>query len=150
MEISGNFQRKFPLEISLSFTLAAIAALAAAIQHSAIRSKKRNYLSNILPPVSSSENLLVQLLIAGELILGLGLLTGMAVLYFTSGQLLIFDHKFTLVVSVFIVLAILLLLHFKSGFRGKVATRLVLLAYLLFTLGYPGVKFVTHVILGSN
>ena len=58
-----------------------------------------------------------------------------------------FDHKSILALSVFIILAILLLLHFKSGVRGKAATQLVLLAYLLLTLGYPGVKFVTDILI---
>ena len=131
-------------------TLAAVAAFAADVQHRALRLKKRNRLSSILPAVASSERLLVQLLAASEIVLGLGLLTGMAAQYFTSGHFVAFDHKSALALSVFVVLAVLLLLHFKSGFRGKAATRLVLLAYLLLTLGYPGVKFVTDVILGSG
>ena len=128
-------------------TLAAVAALAAAVQHRAIRSKKRNRFSSILPAVSSSERLLVQLLTTSEIVLAMGLLTGMTALYFKSGQIMAFDHKSALALSVFVILAILLLLHFKSGVRGKAATQLVLLAYLLLTLGYPGVKFVTDIIL---
>ena len=77
----------------------------------------------------------------------MGLMTGMAALYFKSGQVMTFDHKSALAVLVFVVLAILLLLHFQSGVRGKAATQLVLLAYLLLTLGYPGVKFVTDILL---
>ena len=37
--------------------------------------------------------------------------------------------------------------HFKTGLRGRQAARMVLLAYLLLTLGYPGVKFITDVVL---
>ena len=77
----------------------------------------------------------------------MGLMTGMAALYFKSGQVMTFDHKSALAVLVFVVLAILLLLHFQSGVRGKAATQLVLLAYLPLTLGYPGVKFVTDILL---
>ena len=128
-------------------TLAAIAALAAALQHRALRSKKRDRLSSILPAVSSSERLLVHLLVTSEIVLAMGPMTGMAALYFKSGQVMAFDHKSALAILVFVVLAILLVLHFKSGVRGKAATRLVLLAYLLLTLGYPGVKFVTDILL---
>ena len=128
-------------------TLAAVAALAAALQHRALRSKKRDRLSSILPAIASSERLLVQLLAASEIVLALGLMTGMAALYFTSGEFVTFDHKSAMALSVFVVLAILLLLHFLSGVRGRAATRLVLLAYLLLTLGYPGVKFVTDILL---
>ena len=94
-------------------TLAAISALAAAIQIRALRSKKRDRLSSILPAVSSSERLLVQLLVTSEIVLVMGLMTGMAALYFKSGQVMTFDHKSALAVLVFIVLAILLLLHFQ-------------------------------------
>ena len=131
-------------------TLAAVAALAAALQHRALRIKKRNRLSSILPAVSSSERLLVQLLATSEIVLAFGLMTGMAAMYFTSGQVVALDHKSTLALSVFVILAVLLLLHFKSGVRGKAAIRLVLLAYLLLTLGYPGVKFVTDILLSSG
>jgi ABC-type uncharacterized transport system permease subunit len=34
------------------------------------------------------------------------------------------------------------------GIRGKRVARLALLAYLLLTLAYPGVKFVTDVLMG--
>ena len=128
-------------------TMAAVAALAATLKHRAIRSKKRTQLSSILPPVAASEGLLVSLLLSSAVILAAGLITGMAALYFTSGQLIAFNHKTILTGAVFIVLVILLVMHFKWGIRGKIATRLVLLAYLLLTLGYPGLKFVTDIIL---
>ena len=35
----------------------------------------------------------------------------------------------------------------RRGVRGRRAARVVLLAYLLMTLGYPGVKFVTDVLM---
>jgi ABC-type uncharacterized transport system permease subunit len=41
----------------------------------------------------------------------------------------------------------LLVAHYRSGMRGRRAARVVLLAYLLLTLGYPGVKFVTDVLM---
>ncbi len=131
-------------------TLAAVAALAAAVQDRALKSKKRTRLAGLLPSVASSEALLVRLLITSEIILTLGLVTGMATLYFATGDIVVFDHKSSLTIAVFVVLAVLLLLHFKSGVRGRWATRLVLLAYLLLTLGYPGVKFVTDIILGQS
>ena len=81
-------------------TLAAIAALAAALQHRALRSKKRDRLSSILPSVSSSERLLVHLLVTSEIILTMGLMTGMAALYFKSGLVMVFDHKSALAVLV--------------------------------------------------
>jgi ABC-type uncharacterized transport system permease subunit len=130
-------------------TLAAVAALAATLQERAIKSKKRTRLSQILPSISGSEGLLVRLLLASEVILAIGLITGMATLYLITGQFLIFDHKTTLTLLVFVIVGVLLFVHFRTGIRGRSATRFVLLAYLLLTLGYPGVKFVTDILLSS-
>ena len=41
----------------------------------------------------------------------------------------------------------LLLVHYRTGLRGRRAARWVLVAYLLLTLAYVGVKFVTDVLL---
>jgi len=54
----------------------------------------------------------------------------------------------SLVLLAFAVIGALLVLHYRSGLRGQRAARLVLLAYLLLTLAYPGVKFVTDVVIG--
>jgi len=42
----------------------------------------------------------------------------------------------------------LLILHFRSGLRGRRAARWVLVAYLLLTLAFLGVKFATVVLIG--
>lgn len=130
-------------------TLAAVAALAATLQEKALKSKKRTKLSRLLPSIAGSEGLLVRLLIASEIVLAIGLITGMATLYMTTGQFLTFDHKTTLTLLVFVVVGVILFIHFRTGIRGRSATRIVLLAYLLLTLGYPGVKFVTDILLSS-
>jgi ABC-type uncharacterized transport system permease subunit len=52
-----------------------------------------------------------------------------------------------LTIAAFVVIGGLLVCHYGSGVRGKMAARIVLLAYLLLTLGYPGVKFVTDVLM---
>jgi ABC-type uncharacterized transport system permease subunit len=64
-----------------------------------------------------------------------------------TGHLLKLDHKTVLTVAAFVVIGGLLFAHFKSGLRGRKAARVVLLAYLLLTLGYPGVKLVTDVLM---
>jgi hypothetical protein len=80
-------------------------------------------------------------------VLALGLVTGMALQYGETGSLLVLDHKTVLTITAFVVIGALLFAHFKTGLRGRKAARIVLLAYLLLTLGYPGVKFVTDVIM---
>ncbi|MCW9033925.1 MAG: cytochrome c biogenesis protein CcsA [Alphaproteobacteria bacterium] len=123
-------------------TLAAVASLAAFVQERALKSKQTTTLSQKLPSVFDSEFLSVKLLFAAQVILGLGLLTGMIAQYFVSGSLFVLDHKTLLSIGTFFVIGGLLLAHHKIGVRGRQATRLMLLAYLLLTLGYPGVKFI--------
>jgi len=83
-----------------------------------------------------------------ELVLGAGIVTGMTLQYFTTGRLLAFDHKTVLTLLAFAVIGVLLVLQLRSGLRGRRAARLVLAAYLLLTLAYPGVKLVTDVLIG--
>lgn len=128
-------------------TIAAIAGLAIMLQERALKSKRRTSLSARLPSIADAEALEVRLLVASEAVLGCGIVTGMAAQYFTSGDLLAFDHKTLLTVVAFLVIGVLLIAHFRIGLRGRQAARLVLAAYLLVTLGYPGVKFVTDVLL---
>jgi ABC-type uncharacterized transport system permease subunit len=75
------------------------------------------------------------------------MVSGMAELYVTQGLLIVFNHKTVFALSAFLVIVLLLFLRAKSGLRGRRAARLLLLAYLLISLAYPGVKFVTDVIL---
>ena len=128
-------------------TIAGVSALAAAVQERALKSKQPTVLSRLLPSVADSDALLVRLLIFGEIVLGLGLATGMAAQFGETGSLLVFDHKTILTITAFLVIGGLLIAQHVSGIRGRMAARFVLLAYLLLTLGYPGVKFVTDVVL---
>jgi ABC-type uncharacterized transport system permease subunit len=128
-------------------TVAAVAAFAAFLQDRALKIKRPTALTRLLPSVADCESLLVRLLVICEIILALGLATGMATLYEETGSLLNFDHKIVLSVVAFAVIGGLLVAHYRTGIRGRRAARLVLLAYLLLTLGYPGVKFVTDVIM---
>jgi len=126
-------------------TIAAVAALAAFLQERALKRKKPTRLTHKLPSVADCEFLTVRLLGWSEAILGLGLATGMAAEYQTAGKLLNFDHKTVLSLLAFVVIGGLLYAHHKTGMRGRKAARIVLLAYLLLTLGYLGVKVVTDV-----
>ncbi|MEG3617356.1 cytochrome c biogenesis protein CcsA [Magnetovibrio sp. PR-2] len=129
-------------------TISAVAALAAFLQERALKNKRPTKLTHKLPSVTDCEFITVRLLGWGEAILGLGLATGMATSYHTTGALLSFDHKTVLSILAFGVIGALLYAHHKTGMRGRKAARVVLLAYLLLTLGYLGVKVVTSVLLG--
>lgn len=129
-------------------TLAAVAALAVFIQERALKLKQPGRLTAMLPAIAESEALQVRLLIAGEVVLALGLATGVALQYFKTGRFLVLDHKTLLSVLAFVLIGALLWAHARTGLRGRRAAQLALLAYLLLTLAYPGVKFVTDVLMG--
>lgn len=129
-------------------TIAAVAGLAVFLQERALKSKRRPAFNRLLPSVMDSERMELPLLAAAEAVLGFGLVSGMATLYFETGRVLALDHKTLLSLLAFLVIAVLLAYRARSGIRGKRAARFVLLSYLLLTLAYPGVKFVTDVVIG--
>lgn len=129
-------------------TLAAIAGAAVLMQERSLRTRRRHRLSQRLPSVADAERLELGLLLAAECVLGVGILSGIATQYFSNGTLLALDHKTVLTLIAFVVIGLLLIAHYRVGLRGRRAARLVLVGYLLVSLGYPGVKFVTDILLG--
>lgn len=128
-------------------TLAAVAGVAVLLQERAMKRKRPTALTHKLPSVSDASILQVRLLGAAAVVLTFGIVTGVAEEYLTTGQLLAFNHKILLTFLTLAVIVVLLVLHQRTGLRGQRAARLILLAYLLLTLAYPGVKFVTDVLL---
>jgi ABC-type uncharacterized transport system permease subunit len=128
-------------------TIGAVAGLAVFLQERALKKKRPTALTRLLPAVRESEALEVRLLAASELVLALGLVSGMAAAHFAGGRFLPFDHKTVLSLAAFVVIGLLLLAHHRTGLRGRRAARWALVAYLLLTLAYPGVKFVTDVLI---
>jgi ABC-type uncharacterized transport system permease subunit len=128
-------------------TVAASAALATFLQAQALKSKRPNRLSRMLPPVSDSERLFERLLVLSEVILGLGVATGMATQFAETGQLLSLTHKTLLSVLAFAIIGALIVGRRVCGVRGQMAVRVVMVAYAFVILGYFGVKFVKQVLL---
>jgi ABC-type uncharacterized transport system permease subunit len=128
-------------------TIAAVAAFAAFLQERALKRKQPSVLTRLLPSIADCETLQLTLLRYGETVLALGLATGVALQYRESGHFLLVNHKTVLTLAAFAVIGALLIAQQWAGVRGRRAARLVLLSYLLLTLGYPGVKFVTEVLI---
>ena len=128
-------------------TIGAVAGLAVLLQEHALKRKRPSKLTRLLPSVADGERIQVTLLTAGAVILGLGLLSGMAAQFYQTGQLIEVSHKISLSIVTFLIIVVLLAIHIRTGIRGRRAARYFLVAYLLITLAYPGVKFVTDVIL---
>jgi ABC-type uncharacterized transport system permease subunit len=128
-------------------TVAASAAVATFLQAAALKNKRPNRLTRMLPAVNDSERLFERLLLLSEAILGLGVLTGMATQFAESGSLLSLTHKTLLSLLAFAIIGALLIGRRVCGVRGQLAVRVVLVAYTLVILGYFGVKFVKQVLL---
>ncbi len=129
-------------------TLAAVAAWAAFLQERALKRKDKPLLGGVLPSITDCDRLVLRFLLVGEIVLGLGLVTGIVLNALGGGALLTADHKTIFTLAAFAVIGLLLFAQARYGLRGRKAARIVLLAYLMLTLGYPGVKFVTDVLLG--
>jgi ABC-type uncharacterized transport system permease subunit len=128
-------------------SIGAIAGFAVFLQERALKSKRPGTINRILPSVADSEDLQVRLIAASCVVLAIGILSGMTTQYLETGMLLSFTHKIAFTVLTFLVLLALLWAHYRTGMRGRRAARGLLLAWLLLTLAYPGVKFVTDVLL---
>ena len=127
-------------------TIGAMAAFAIWIKERALRKRLQTLWIESLPAVADGERVQTRMLIAAEVILGIGLVSGMATQFYVGGSLMALDHKTVLSIAAFVVLGFLLLMQRSSGLRGRHAARLVLITYLLITLAFPGVKFVTDVL----
>jgi ABC-type uncharacterized transport system permease subunit len=129
-------------------TLAAVAGAAVVLQERALKTKRPTAFTRQLPAVAEGEALQERLLIASAVVLGIAVVTGSALSWRETGAFLRLDHKTVLSLATFVVIVALLWLHHRQGLSGRRAARYVLVAYLLLTLAYPGVKFVTDVLIG--
>ncbi len=136
----------FSLATYAVLTLAALAGFSAFVQERALKRKAQGRMTRALPGLSSAEALESSLLALGTVILAIGVITGMAVDYLTIGKLFHVSHKTLFAFLAFGVVLALLIARRAVGLRGRQAARILMLAYLLLTLGYPGVKFVTDVL----
>jgi len=130
-------------------TPAAVAGLSAFLQERALKKKRKPLLDGVLPSITDCDRLVSRFLVFSEIVLGLGLLTGVILNISVGDNPLTIDHKTIFSLATFVTIGALLYAQSKHGIRGQRASRFVLLAYLLLTLGYPGVKFVTDVIFSS-
>ncbi|MFM7345039.1 MAG: inner membrane protein YpjD [Tagaea sp.] len=129
-------------------TLSAVAGLAVFLQERALKAKRPTEFTRRLPSVAEGETLLANLLMASGAVLAVALISGSILSWFTFASPLKLDHKTVLSFATFLAIAGLLYVHRRGGISGRRAARYVLFAYLLLTLAYPGVKFVTDVIVG--
>ena len=129
-------------------TLAAVSGLAVVLKEGALKAKREGGWRAALPAVADADRLQFQLLLLALVVLGVGIVSGMALELSETGRLLELDHKTVLSLATFAVVGAVLALHAWSGLRGRRAARAVLVIYLLLTLAYPGVKAIRGLLLG--
>lgn len=132
------------------FTLAAVAGAAVFLQERALKARRPNRLSAVLPAVAEGEAVQRVLMAMAAVVLGLGLASGMAIEFVESGRFVTLSHKTVFSIAAFAIIVVLLAIDRASGLAGRRAARALLLAYLFLTLAYPGVKFVTDIVLGRG
>ncbi len=131
-------------------SLGAIAGLAVLCQERALKRRLvASWAGRVLPPLAMAESLQITLLTWAAIFLGAAIATGIALEISAGGPFLPFTHKTLFTVLAFVSIVFLLILHHRTGLRGKRAARWVLVGYLLLTLAYPGVKFVRDVLIGG-
>lgn len=126
-------------------TIAALAGGAVWLRERQLKARRHSDFVSRLPPVAAAEALQFHLLQISAILLAAGLATGMATTYVETGSLLILDHKNVLSFTGFALILLMLLAHNRFGLRGRKAVRLLLIAWLMLTLGFPGVKFVSEI-----
>jgi len=110
-----------------------------------LKEKKASLLHSSLPPLMAVESILFKLLLVGTILLTLSLASGLVFLenMFAKEQ----AHKTVLSIMAWIVYCVILIGHYRFGWRGKPIVASTIIGSILLTLAYFGSRFVKEVIL---
>ncbi len=128
-------------------TVGAMAASAGWMQQRALKQKTPTAFSRRLPSLAACDRIQTRLMALCAVVLGLGLITGAATSIVRDGVLVAIDHKTVFGLLAFLLIIGLLFADRRGSLRTRQVGRTVLVAYLLLTLAYIGVKFVTDIVL---
>jgi ABC-type uncharacterized transport system permease subunit len=126
-------------------TIAAVQATALAMLNRELKRRHTHGLIDLMPPLQTMEELLFQLIWAGEILLTLAIASGMIFLEDMFAQHLV--HKTVLAVSGWLIFAVLLWGRHRLGWRGSRAIRLTLSGIAVLILAYFGSRVVLEIIL---
>ena len=126
-------------------TLATLQALLLYYQNQHLHNHHPGGLLRILPSLQEMERLLFRFLIAGFVLLTIGLLSGFIFLEDIFAQHLV--HKTVFGITAWLCYGILLWGHWQFGWRGKFAIRWTVGGFIFLMLAYWGSKFVLELIL---
>lgn len=126
-------------------SIAAVQAILLALQNQALRHHHIRGIVQALPPLTTMERMLFELIWAGMALLTLSILSGFVFLDSLFAQHL--AHKTLLSLAAWVIFAALLFGHHFLGWRGLRAVRWTLGGCALLLLAYFGSKFVLEVVL---
>ena len=132
----------------LSYALFAVAACQSILLIYQNRHLKQHQASRLvarLPPLQTMESLLFEVLAAGQLFLSIALLTGFLYLDDLWAQHVV--HKTILSLVAWVIFSILLLGHYRLGWRGRTAIRWTLWGFANLALAFFGTKLVLEFVL---
>lgn len=135
----------------LAFAVLAIAAVQAVLlglQNRALRQHHIRGLVQALPPLTTMERVLFELIWAGVGLLTLSILSGFLFLDNMFAQHL--AHKTILSLTAWVIFSVLLFSHHQLGWRGMRAVRWTLGGCGVLLIAYFGSKFVLEVLLGRG
>lgn len=126
-------------------TIATLQAMLLSYQNRHLKNKSGLHHLRYLPPLQTMEALLFELLLVGEILLTLSILSGFIFLDNIFAQHLV--HKTVFSMAAWLVYAFLLIGKYKLGWRGNTAIRWTLAGFLFLMLAYFGSKLVLEIIL---
>jgi len=132
----------------IAYSLLALAALQAillSIQNKFLHAHQPGGIIQLLPPLRNMEILLFEVIVAGFIALTISLGSGLIFLENMFAQHLV--HKTILSILAWVVFLILLIGHWKLGWRGRTAVRWTLSGFVSLMLAYFGSKFVLEILL---
>jgi ABC-type uncharacterized transport system permease subunit len=135
----------------VAYSLLALAMLQALLvfwQESRLRHRHPGRLLRALPPLQTMEHLMFQLITAGFSLLTLTLISGTMFAEAIFGRPVVFTHHVVLAILAWLTFAVLLIGHWRFGWRGRNAVRWTVGGFALLVLAYFGSKFVFEVLLG--
>ena len=126
-------------------TIAAMQALALALQDHLLKTRQLQKVMAQLPPLQTMESLLFQMLWAGTTLLALSIGSGLLFLHDILAQHL--AHKMFFSFAALLVYCTLLWGRYKHGWRGKQAIRRTVGGFLALMTAYFGTKLVLELLL---
>ncbi|WP_027967571.1 cytochrome C assembly family protein [Halomonas halocynthiae] len=139
------------LSSAMAFAVLGIAAIQAVLlgfQNHALRHHRLSGLAKSLPPLTTMERVLFELIWTSLILLTLSIASGF--MFFDNMFAQHLAHKTALSIIAWCILACLLAGHHWLGWRGMRAVRWTLIGYVVLLLAYFGSKFVLEVLLSHG